>query len=180
MPRFGISRVCFAQNGSSRERTLDRTQQNIQLLTQSTSQNLWCLGADWETYFLCCKWNYWLDMELENLLNSKVWTFQTSTFYWHAAQQRLMRDMDRVLRRMRAKRLCAGYRPQRRESLHGACCDVADILTVIGTGSPGGLWWWWQLWQLLRRGPISIWHLGFLLLAGAAQTCQQPFHLRGD
>jgi hypothetical protein len=46
------------------------------------------------------------DMELENLLlNSTVWVFQTSTFYTHAARQRLMRDVDGVLRRMRAKRL---------------------------------------------------------------------------
>ncbi len=72
-------------------------------------------------------------MELEKLLNSTVLGFQTSAFYTHAAWQCLMRDVDRNLRHMRTKRVRAWYRPVRREYLHLACCDVADLLKEIGS-----------------------------------------------
>jgi hypothetical protein len=67
-------------------------------------------------------------MELEKLLNSTVWGFQTSAFYMHAAWQCL------ILHSMWTKRVRAGYR---RKYLHRACCDVADLLNEIGS-QPGG------------------------------------------
>jgi hypothetical protein len=71
-------------------------------------------------------------MELEKLLNSTVFGFQTSAFYTHAAWQCLMRDVDRNLRHMRTMRVRAGYRPVRWEYLHCTCCEVADLLNKIG------------------------------------------------
>jgi hypothetical protein len=72
-------------------------------------------------------------MELENLLNTTVWAFQVSAFYTQGARQRLVRDADLILRRMRTKRVRAGYRPCRQDYLHRACCDVADLLKEVGS-----------------------------------------------
>jgi hypothetical protein len=84
--------------------------------------------------FFAVRENICSDMELENLLNSTVWAFQTSGLYYsHAARQRFMRDADRILRRMRTKRVRDRYRLMRREYLHRACCDVAELLKEIGT-----------------------------------------------
>ncbi len=134
-----MSRICFAKNGSSRERTLDPTQQNIQLLTQSTSQNLWCLGADWETYFLCCTWNYLF----------RYGTGESSQLYglgvldlrilYARGRQRFMQDADWVLRHMRAKRLRAGYRPQQR-SIY-TCADLLTEMGRRGSGAARGRPW---------------------------------------
>ena len=44
-----------------------------------------------------------------------------------------MRDADSILR---TKRVHDGYRPVRREYLHRACCDVADLLNEIGKLAP--------------------------------------------
>jgi hypothetical protein len=81
------------------------------------------------------------DIELENLnLNTTVLAFHPSALYYlHAARQRLMWDADRILRRMRTKRLHDGYRPVRREYLHHVCCDLwRTCPTKSRTSSPDG------------------------------------------
>jgi hypothetical protein len=44
-----------------------------------------------------------------------------------------VRDADTLLRRIRSDRVHAGYRLNRREYLHRACCDVADLLVEVGS-----------------------------------------------
>jgi hypothetical protein len=70
-------------------------------------------------------------MELVHLLGTTVWAFQPSAFYTESARQRLMRDADRMLYRLRASRVRDGFRPARREYLHRACCDVSDLLDEV-------------------------------------------------
>ena len=70
-------------------------------------------------------------MEFENLLGPVIWMFSVSAFFTEAARRRLMEDAARILVRVHHRRVMAGYRPNRMEYLHQACCDVSDILDEV-------------------------------------------------
>jgi hypothetical protein len=98
-------------------------------------------------------------MELEKLLNSTVWGFQTSAFYMHAAWQCL------ILRSMRTKRVRAGYK---REYLHRTCCDVADLLNEIGRWPT----WWQQVMAALAVAAEGAHlHPGIMEFSGICRSC---------
>jgi hypothetical protein len=71
------------------------------------------------------------EMEFANLMSTVTWAFQPSAFYTRAARRQLVRDANRFLRRIRYKRMQAGFHPDHRECLHRACCDVTDLLEEV-------------------------------------------------
>jgi hypothetical protein len=62
-------------------------------------------------------------MEFENLLGPVIWMFNVSAS--SPRRHGLMEDAARIL--VRHRRVRAGYRPNREEYLHQACCDVSDL-----------------------------------------------------
>ncbi len=94
-------------------------------------------------------------MELEKLLNSTVWGFQTSAFYTHAAWQCLMREPTASSATCGPRGCAQGTGPCGGNIFTAHAVMWRSCSMRSGAGSPGGLRSW-QPWRLPWRGCTSI------------------------
>jgi hypothetical protein len=71
------------------------------------------------------------DMEFAALFTGMLWCFQPGARFTIAARRRMKTEAARILARVRVRRVRAGYRPDRSEYLHRACCDVGELIAEV-------------------------------------------------
>jgi hypothetical protein len=77
-------------------------------------------------------------MEFENLIGPIIRVFNVSAFFTEAVQRGLMEDAACIFLRVHHRSVRAGYRPNREEYLHQACCEVSDLPRLAHVVASGG------------------------------------------